>query len=275
MFPGVNGFEWTAGHLIFLGAFFTIVLILLSTAAIALSRSARDLRAMRVEAIRWHSDFHELGARERHCRHEFTGTFKQRVCDNGFDCRECPMHAKLVASGAAPAADHNQDVFGLNMPLDRFYHRGHAWAKPEPDGTVTVGLDDLATRAFGAPDKVVLPAAGARLDVNGTAWHMFRGASDVRVLSPVEGEVIETGDPACGWYLKVRPSSGGFDARHLLTGCEVRPWIMRELERLQMALSPATVGPSLADGGIPVEDMPRSFPAADWDNVWGRMFLNP
>jgi hypothetical protein len=47
--------------------------------------------------------------------------------------------------------------------------------------------------------------------------------------------------------------------------------MLREFERLQLMVSPM---PSLADGGAPVADMPASMPEADWDAVWGRMFLN-
>jgi hypothetical protein len=276
MFPGVNGFQWTPIHIVFLGAFFTVAMVMLTTATLALLRSSRSLGdTKRVEKIRWHEDFHDLAAGEKQCRHVLSGEFSDRVCQHEFDCRECKTHATLPAAQTRAAAAGPCDMFGLDMPLDRFYHRGHSWAKPEPDGTVVIGLDDLAIRAFGPPEKVELPEPGTQVTVNGTAWHMFRGRSDVRVLSPVEGEVVETGGPRDGWYLKVRPAGGVFDGRHLLTGGEIRPWIMRELERIQMALSPATVGSSLADGGIPVTDMPGSLPSADWDQVWGRMFLNP
>jgi len=31
MFPGINGFHWTVGHVIFLGAFFTVLIIIGTT----------------------------------------------------------------------------------------------------------------------------------------------------------------------------------------------------------------------------------------------------
>jgi hypothetical protein len=48
---------------------------------------------------------------------------------------------------------------------------------------------------------------------------------------------------------------------------------MRELERLQLALAPEGLGMSLADGGVPVEDLSQGYPEADWDTVLGDMFL--
>ena len=63
------------------------------------------------------------------------------------------------------------------------------------------------------------------------------------------------------------------ETRHLLRGEEIKPWIMRELERLQVAVSPEGVGVSLADGGELVQDMWKQSPQVDWDGVWGEMFL--
>jgi hypothetical protein len=48
---------------------------------------------------------------------------------------------------------------------------------------------------------------------------------------------------------------------------------MRELERLQLALTAEGAAPTLADGGAPVADMSTSYPEADWDAVCCHMFL--
>ena len=258
MFPTVYGFEWHPIYLTFLCVFFTILTIVAVTASIALYRANRDLRRRRVDHIRWHVDFEELPERDRRCRHEFTGEFRERTCEQGFDCRGCEMHAKLAARKPPAAAE-------------RYYHRGHTWVEPQPDGTVTVGLDDLGSRIFGEPDSQELPEPGSRLEVNGTAWRMERAGLSIRILSPVSGEVVAAGSAQDGWVLKVRPESGTFDTRHLLRGSEAETWAMREFERLQLMLSPMA---TLADGGMPVADMPKSMPEADWDAVWGRMFLN-
>jgi hypothetical protein len=64
--------------------------------------------------------------------------------------------------------------------------------------------------------------------------------------------------------------------RHLLRDAEVKPWLMRELERLQLALTMEGASlPSLADGGVPVADIAAAYPRTDWDAVCGEMFLEP
>ncbi len=261
MFPGVYGFEWTTGHLIFLGVFYTVLLTVATTVALALRRAVRAHRARKVESIRWHADFHDLALADRACRHDIDGAIPGRTCDNAFDCRSCATHARVEASrAAAPAAD-------------RLYHRGHTWVERQPDGTVLVGLDELGSRLTGRPERFEVPPPGTRLQVNGTAWRFGRNGTSARVLSPVDGVVEETGGPDAGWYLKIRPE--GNDFRHLLSASEAKLWMVRETDRMMVLLGVPATGPALADGGALVEDAPSAMPGADWDAVWGALFLEP
>jgi glycine cleavage system H protein len=277
VFPWNYGFHWSTGTIIFMGAFYTVLVIVATTVLAAMWRSRRSLAKNKVEHIRWHSDFHDLPAECRSCRHVLTGEFSSRECPNAFDCRGCATHAKLIAlRPVAEPAHAEEEIFGMSFPLDRLYHRGHTWARMELDGTVTVGLDELGKRLLGTPDSVVLPQAGEHVEANGTAFHLRRRDANVAVLSPVDGEVVATGGPDQEWYLKLKPAATGEPAfRHLLRGAEVKPWLMREMERLQLALSAETGVATLADGGVPVDDIAASYPEADWDAVCGHMFLRP
>jgi hypothetical protein len=283
MLPWNYGFHFGAASYIFLGAFYTVLLVVSTTVLNALWRTKRDLSKGKVEDIRWHSDFHDLSAADRSCRHVLTGEFKSRECKHDFDCRQCKTHAKLVAlhppvRAADSEAEAEAGIFGMSFPLDRMYHRGHTWARPEADGTVTIGLDDLGARLLGTPDAVDLPEIGSHVQVSGTAFRFHKREADVRVLSPVDGEVVETGGVDRGFFLRVKPLAGAgpIDMRQLLRDSEVKPWLMRELERLQLALTMEGASvPSLADGGVPVSDIAAAYPRTDWDAVCGEMFLEP
>jgi hypothetical protein len=276
MFPWNYGFHFSTGTIIFMGAFYTVLVVVATTVLRAVLRSRRALKANRAGHVAWHSDFHDLPSECRHCRHVLTGTFSSRECPNAFDCRKCETHAKLIhLRPRTHSPEAMEDVFGMAFPLDRFYHRGHTWARLESDGTVTVGLDELGKRLIGTPDAVKLPQPGEHVHANGTAFHLFRRGADVNVLSPVDGEVLEHGS-GDDWYLKVRPeSTGDMTFRHLLRGHEIKPWLMREMERLQLALSMEGAGATLADGGVPVDDIAAAYPDSDWDAVCGNMFLRP
>jgi hypothetical protein len=260
-------------RIVFMTAFYSVLTVIAGTVIAALLRSRRALLKNQAEHIRWHSDFHDLPASDRVCRHVLTGEFASRECPNAFDCRRCEMHARLIARNPVPAADGEADILGMSFPLDRFYHRGHTWARPAADGTAEIGLDDLGRRLLGRPESVDLPAPGTRIYANGIAFRIRKCDADVRVLAPVDGEVVDTGGPDAEWYLKVRPA--GMNLTHLLREGEVRPWLMREMERLQLALTAEGAAPALADGGVPVEDIPASDPRANWDAVYGEMFLEP
>jgi len=239
MFPGVNGLHWTFGHILFVSIFCMVGLVILTTAIVAAYRSWRDARLNREPRIRWQSDFHDLSDRERRCRHMLSGETKSRLCPNAFECRDCVTHPKFVE--LAPVAEQMVPVetYGMDFPPENYYHRGHAWVRPEENGTLVVGLDDLGRRLIGPPDHVELPAPGTQLENNGVAWRGDRNGVSFRVLAPVEGEVVETGGPDKGWYLRLRPvANKPTDLRHLLHGYEVSGWLRDELDRLQMLLSP-------------------------------------
>ena len=109
----------------------------------------------------------------------------------------------MAGHAAEPAVD--ETPLGLKYPATNFYHRGHAWVREEPDGTVTVGLDDFASRLTGRPDSVALPPVGTKLQANGAGRRMSRNGAEVRILAPVDGEVLAIGGPDEGFYLKLRP----------------------------------------------------------------------
>ncbi|MBZ5575441.1 MAG: hypothetical protein LAP40_02645 [Acidobacteriia bacterium] len=274
MFPWNYGFHWSTGNVLFLGAFYTVLVVVATTVASAILRARRAVAAQQTDAIRWRSDFHDLPPRDRVCRHVLTGEFQVRECPNAFDCRQCETHARLVALHPPEAPpESGEELLGMSFPLDRFYHRGHTWARLGPDGAVTIGLDELGRRVLGVPDAVDLPAPGTRLRVNGPAWHIHKRNRDVRVLSPADGEVVEaTGGIGGDGYLRVKPVGRGFDFRNLLAPCEVKPWLLREVERLQGALSAEGV-PTLADGGVLLPDLSTAYPQADWDAACDAMFL--
>lgn len=268
MFPGVDGFHWTFAHIVFLSVFFAVVVTVLGTLASAAWRAASDLHTGRTAEICWKADFAQLPESERRCRHELAGRVETRVCPNAFDCRQCSEYAHY----AALPATNEGNTLGLNYPENRLYHRGHTWVAPQDDGTLTVGLDDLAERLIGDPDSVELPQEGSDIQTDGTAWRINKSGHAIRVRAPIDGTVVETGGPQKGWYLRLRPP-GAVDLRHLLRGAEVAPWLAREIERLQIELAPPTSGPALADGGVLVAGMMDAMPDADWDAALAGTFL--
>lgn len=260
------------GHVVFISLFFMIALTIFSTVLFAVWRTARDCLNHRALELCWESDFDELPESDRSCRHELAGRIVSRTCDNAFDCRHCSQYSEFAAM---PSRRFAPDA-GLQYSENRFYHRGHTWVEAQEDGTYAIGLDELADRLVGKPDSVTMPEVGSEIEINGTAWRMNKNQQDIRVRTPLEGTVIAVGGPTQGWYLKIRPRLDPSDPatlRHLLHGPEVRGWMFRELQRLQLQLRAPNTLPSLADGGVLVHGLMDAVPEADWDAVLADTFL--
>ncbi len=274
MFPGIDGFHWTVGHVLFLSLFFAVALTIFATVASAAWRAIHDFRAHRAIDLWWRSQFSELPASDRRCRHELAGRVISRTCDNAFDCRDCskyPHFAVLPPTGIARP-------LGVDYSAHRFYHRGHTWVEPAQDGTVTVGLDELGAHLVGMPDSVTLPEVGDEVELNQTAWRINKNGHEIPVRAPVEGTIIAVGGPKQDWYLKIQPRRDLRESttlRHLLRGAEVHGWLARELERLQLQLRAPDTPPALADGGSLMPDLMNAVPEADWDKVLSETFLEP
>ena len=275
MLPWVYEFHWTPFHIIFLLVFFSVFATIAITIVKAMQRTRDDFVKGNASSIQWHSDFEDLSPLSKACRHELSGEISHRICDNGFDCRSCSLHPVLAAKNQSTTKSETLqfDIYGFMMPPYRLYHRGHTWVQKESDGTYTAGLDDFGERLIGRPQHAVLPPIGTSLQVNGTGWNVIKGKSMLRILSPLDGIVVDHGNSEKGWVLKIRPNDPVNGTQHLLHGNEIRIWIMREMERLQYSFQTAGVGLTLADGGELSSDFHHYYPKADWDGILGQIFL--
>lgn len=270
MLPGITGFRFDTGHVIFLGVFYTALILIAVTVLRSVLRTRRALASGKEPAIRWRDEFHDLPRRSQSCRHEITGEVADRACPNAFDCRVCKDHHKYAPAGPASASEIN--VLGVTIPLDRHYHRGHTWVHGERDGTFTIGLDGLASRIIGPALKPELPPVGTRLELNAPGWTMKLEDESVRVLAPLDGLVVETADGSAGWLLRIQMHSDAL-ITHLLSGAEVEAWMNKEVERLEAALSSAGIGVALADGGALVENPGQPYPKSAWSAARSEFFL--
>ena len=250
MFPWVYGFEWSAGYVVFLGLFFLVALVVLATLSVAVVKGVLHDRRGRTHFIRWLSEFQDLPASSRACRHAFTGELPDRVCERGFDCRECTTHAGF-AWQAEPAPAPPED--------DRLYHRGHTWVRPLDDGTWMIGLDEFGRRLLGRQASFELPRPGEWLTTCSAVCRASRNGAQVRILAPAEGEVVDTGGPGGDWMVRLRPKDPS-GTHHLLRGAEVRRWYEHELQRLQLTNREPGVQPALADGGELLADVSAPVP---------------
>jgi glycine cleavage system H protein len=189
-----------------------------------------------------------------------------------------PVAAKVRVP--APATDW------FALPMDRLFHRGHAWLKDEQDGNVTVGLSDFAAKLVGPLSRISLPAVGTSVGQGEMAWRMVaEDGRTIDMLSPVDGIVVDV-NPAVaanvaaaesdpygrGWLLKVRPNRLRANRINLLSGQAARRWMDEVLVGLRGQLAP-NLGSLAQDGGAPLHGMARAIDPEHWDELAGEMLL--
>ncbi len=123
-------------------------------------------------------------------------------------------------------------IRGCNIPEDRFYWvEKHAWARPEADGTVTIGISDVAQRLAKGIINATPKEVGRTVQKGKSAGTLESGKWVGPVTSPITGEILEVNEavkarPAVinedpygqGWFVRVKPADWAGESAALLTG---------------------------------------------------------
>jgi len=251
MSPWVCAIQLSAGHMVSLGAFFTGFTVIAISVVRTVRTSSARLASGRSARMRWRAKFDGFPETARRCRHELTGELAERTCPHGFACGECELHPRLERhrTGRDVNPARPVTVRGISLPLDRLYHRAHTWVKGESDGTCTIGLDAFASRIIGTPEEVAVPGEGTRLTANEPACTITKNGRSYPVLSPVDGTVVSSGGTGDRWWVRLKPDAPPEGSAHLLSRIEIGPWIVREMDRVEMMASGQAGMAYLADGG--------------------------
>ena len=138
-----------------------------------------------------------------------------------------------------------------NFPDDLLYHKEHAWARIEDDGTVTVGLNDFAQQSAGEIAYVDMPMEEDEVKAGETAAKIQTAKWIGKLYSPVTGEVTEINedvedepelineDPYANWVFKVKPSNLEEEKAALLRPgtAEFDEWLQQEKERVEKEMA--------------------------------------
>jgi glycine cleavage system H protein len=123
-------------------------------------------------------------------------------------------------------------IRGCDIPEDRYYWvEKHAWARPEADGSVTIGISDVAQRLAKGIINATPKEVGRTVQKGKSAGTLESGKWVGPVTSPITGEIIEVNeavrarptvineDPyGQGWFVRVKPADWAGESAALLTG---------------------------------------------------------
>lgn len=139
------------------------------------------------------------------------------------------------------------DIKGYNMPENLYYHDEDAWVKLEPDGTVTIGMDDFYQKQAGDTTYVDLPFEGDTITQGETCGKIQSSKWVGKFVAPISGEIIEVNhelendcrlinkDPyGAGWIIKVKPSNLEAELKNLAYGSDaITKFIDAHLQKAQ------------------------------------------
>lgn len=179
----------------------------------------------------------------------------------------------LLASEKAP------EPIALDYVNDR-----HMAVRVEPTGLVKIGLDEVASRLLGRPDRIEW-THGGQVSVGAPLATLHRRGRKIVLHSPLDGLVMQEKDleppstdrsgaeSASGsWLLRVRPSELRSHLERMRSGEVLRRWMREEMDRLRDAIVARTpklvsVGATALDGGPPAPELADALSDAAFDET--------
>ncbi len=140
-----------------------------------------------------------------------------------------------------------------------FYAPSHTWLSALANGTVRLGLDDIAQKMLPGARVLQLAPAGSTVRRGDALATLEVGGHRLAVAAPTAGRVVSINDrlvrePALlhrdpygrGWIAALAPATREFE--RWPTGDQARTWLRREDHRLNAFLE-TELGIAAADGG--------------------------
>ena len=123
-------------------------------------------------------------------------------------------------------------VRGCNILEDRYYWvEKHAWAQLEADGTVKIGITDVAQHLAKGIVNATPKEAGRTVQKGKSAGTLESGKWVGPVTSPITGEIVMVNEAVKakpplinedpygeGWFVKVKPTDWAGESASLVTG---------------------------------------------------------
>ncbi len=243
-------------------------------------------------------------APELRCVWMTAGILSYHLCDRQFDCDNCPLDRAMrqhftkpheqgeeAAPSPAPAArSHPSPASRLS---DRYlYSNAHLWVFPLKDRMVQIGLEGWFIRLLPAPKEIVMPPAGRRIRRGESCCWISAEGETLTIPSPVEGTVegvnaalvhspalLVSAEKEQVPLLYMRVAADEFQKWTLMTREEAEEAYDRDMQtfrdRLRAELKPPQgLGPTLADGGESLRDVPDMIGTRRYCEILNTTFLH-
>lgn len=134
------------------------------------------------------------------------------------------------------------DIQDYHLPDELYYTRDHAWVRVE-GGRLRIGITDVMQKLAGGITFIRLPREGKAMEEGKTLASLQSGKWAGKIVCPMAAVVVEanrelTTNPGLmnsspygdGWIAVVEPADLEDGLKNLLSGSDVEPWLLPELE---------------------------------------------
>lgn len=152
----------------------------------------------------------------------------------------------------------------------------HTWSKDDPQGVVTVGLDEFLAKFLGAVESISIPSSGAAVDPETRGIALHDAGKALHLASPVTGKVLSVNhdvlrSPALaamdpygkGWLMKIQTEKKGDG----MIGAQAMQWLREQTEAAKDFFSGREghgIYALAQDGGEPVAGLMKQYDETAW-----------
>jgi glycine cleavage system H protein len=125
-------------------------------------------------------------------------------------------------------------VNNCNIPEDLYYNvEKHVWVRPEADGTVTIGITDVAQHLARKLVSATVKKTTKPIERGKSLATLESGKWVGPVASPITGEIVQANDEiaksptlinsdpyGAGWIVRMKPTNWDADKAALVTGAD-------------------------------------------------------
>lgn len=167
----------------------------------------------------------------------------------------------------------------MSIPNSVELATNHTWLKEDPQGVITLGVDEFLAGLLGAVEDIVLPPIGNTVTPAVSEIALRHAGKSLDLASPVVGQIVEVNDevrknPAlaredpygAGWLIKLARKRDR-EVHGLFVVPRPVEWLKKQMDLAKEFFTSRVGSAQLAtmyDGGVPVEGLLRNYDAETW-----------
>jgi glycine cleavage system H protein len=238
---------------------------------------------------------------EARCVWMTAGVLSYQLCNHNYECETCLLDRALRGERWKQGLRKTRiEMHARNLASDNtlnpdmLYSSNHYWIRTIHDQYLRVGFEPLLASVLQSLRGIVLPSCGQQVTCDQpTGWILFSNGT-LPIYSPVAGRVISVNTTLLsqpqilskspvgnGWIFELTHQSQDPYVENLFNAEHADIVYKKDIRAFQETLTgmlkenAPSVGPTLMDGGTPLEDISEILGPEKYLEAVRRIFLKP